>query len=128
MLRGFFRQGAGPGWALVGDSGHFKHPSTGQGISDAIEQAIYVSDALIAGEGLDGYDEWRDERAREHYEWSFNYGKFPKREVTDPLFAGLAADPDAAQAFRDTFSRLTRPRSDVFTEERIAEWFSPAKA
>ena len=46
MLRGFFRQASGPGWALVGDAGHFKHPATAQGISDAIEQAIHVADAL----------------------------------------------------------------------------------
>ena len=127
MLRGFFRRAAGPGWALVGDSGHFKHPSTGQGISDAIEQAFFVSDALDSGAGLDGYEAWRDERAREHYEWSFAYGRFPEPTVTDPLFAGLAADPEAGQAFRDSFSRLTRPRSDVFTGERMGRWFAEGK-
>jgi 2-polyprenyl-6-methoxyphenol hydroxylase-like FAD-dependent oxidoreductase len=124
MLRGYFRQASGPGWALVGDSGHFKHPSTGQGISDAIEQAYFVSDALASGAGLDGYEAWRDERAREHYEWSFAYGRFPEA-AGEPLFAGLAGDPEAGQAFRDSFSRLTRPRSDVFTGERLGRWFAP---
>ena len=109
MLRGFFRRAAGLGWALVGDSGHFKHPSTGQGISDAIEQAFFISEALANGAGLDAYEAWRDERAREHYEWSFDFGRFPKREVTNPLFAGLAADPEAGQDFRDTFTRQRRP-------------------
>ncbi|MGI8805626.1 MAG: NAD(P)/FAD-dependent oxidoreductase [Thermoleophilaceae bacterium] len=33
---GFFRQSAGPGWVLVGDAGHFKDPTPGQGISDAL--------------------------------------------------------------------------------------------
>jgi 2-polyprenyl-6-methoxyphenol hydroxylase-like FAD-dependent oxidoreductase len=56
MLRGFFRQANGPGWALVGDAGHFKNPSTAQGISDAIEQALHVADELTAGESLDGYE------------------------------------------------------------------------
>ena len=46
MLRGFFRPATGPGWALVGDAGHFKHPATAQGISDAIEQALHVADAV----------------------------------------------------------------------------------
>ena len=127
MLRGFFRRAAGPGWALLGDSGHFKHPSTGQGISDAIEQAIFVSDALASGEGLDGYETWRDERAREHYEWSFAYGRFPEPTISDPLFAGLAADPEAAQGFRDSFSRLTRPRSEVLTDERLSRWIAQGK-
>ena len=36
----------GPGWALVGDAGHFKHPGTAQGIGDAVEQAICVAESL----------------------------------------------------------------------------------
>jgi len=129
MLRGFFRQATGPGWALVGDAGHFKHPSTAQGISDAIEQALHVADALTGpGEDLSDYEAWRDERAREHYEWSFDYSRLPRPEVTRPIFAGLAADPEAGQAFRDTFTRLTRPRTDVLTPERLARWFAKAPA
>jgi 2-polyprenyl-6-methoxyphenol hydroxylase-like FAD-dependent oxidoreductase len=129
MLRGFFRQATGPGWALVGDAGHFKHPSTAQGISDAIEQAIHVADALTgADESLAGYGAWRDERAREHYEWSFDYGRLPKPDVTRPIFAGLAADPEAGQDFRDSFSRLARPRSDVLTGERLGRWFAGTPA
>jgi 2-polyprenyl-6-methoxyphenol hydroxylase-like FAD-dependent oxidoreductase len=129
MLRGFFRRAAGPGWALVGDAGHFKHPSTAQGISDAIEQSLHVADALTGDEeSLDGYEAWREDRAREHYEWSFDFGRFPKPEVAGPLFAGLAADPEAAQDFRDSFSRLTRPRTDVLTGERLGRWFAAAPA
>jgi hypothetical protein len=45
-MRGFFREATGRGWGLVGDAGHFKHPSTAQGISDAIEQALHVAEAL----------------------------------------------------------------------------------
>src|SRR4029079_2361231 len=67
MLRGYFSRGTGRGWALIGDSGHFKHPSTAQGIPDAIEQALWVSEALLEDRGLEGYESWRDERAAEHY-------------------------------------------------------------
>lgn len=124
MLRGFFRQATGPGWALVGDAGHFKNPSTAQGISDAIEQALHVADELTAGERLDGYEAWRDERAREHYEWSFDFARFPNPEVAGTVFAGLTTDPEASQNLRDALSRQLRPRSDVFTEERLGRWFS----
>lgn len=124
MLRGFFRRANGPGWALVGDSGHFKNPSTAQGISDAIEQALHVADELLAGENLDGYESWRDERAREHYEWSFDFARFAKPEVAGPVFAGMATDPEAGQNLRDALSRQLRPRSDVFTDERLGQWFS----
>ena len=50
MLRGFFRRACGPGWALAGDAGHFKHPVTAQGISDAVEQAWFVADALLGAD------------------------------------------------------------------------------
>jgi 2-polyprenyl-6-methoxyphenol hydroxylase-like FAD-dependent oxidoreductase len=126
MLRGFFRRPTGPGWALVGDACHFKNPSTAQGISDAIEQALHVAAELLEGESLDGYEAWRDERAREHYEWSFDFARFAKPEIVGPVFRGIAADPEAAQNLRDALSRRRRPRSDVFTDERLGEWFSAA--
>jgi hypothetical protein len=37
------------------------------------------------------------------------------------MFAGLAADPHAAQEWRDLFTRLRRP-SQVFTAERTSRW------
>jgi len=128
MLRGFFRQAVGPGWALVGDAGHFKNPSTAQGISDAIEQALHVAAALTADEDLSGYEAWRDDRAREHYEWSFDFARFPKPEVAGPVFDGLVADPEASQNLRDALSRRLRPRSGVFTNERLEKWFAAAAA
>ena len=36
---GYFREAAGPGWALLGDAGNFKDPAPAQGISDALRQA-----------------------------------------------------------------------------------------
>ncbi|HEV2858517.1 MAG TPA: NAD(P)/FAD-dependent oxidoreductase [Solirubrobacterales bacterium] len=124
MLRGFFRQPTGPGWALVGDACHFKNPSTAQGISDAIEQSLYVAGELLDGESLDGYEAWRDDRAREHYEWSFDFARFPNPKTSGPIFRGVAADPEAGQNLRDALSRQLRPRSDVFTQERLARWFA----
>lgn len=124
MLRGFFRQATGSGWALIGDAGHFKNPSTAQGISDAIEQSLHVADELTATDSLDGYEAWRDARAQEHYEWSFDFARLPKPEVSGPIFRGVASDPEAGQDLRDALSRQLRPRSDVFTDERLGRWFS----
>ena len=45
-LPGFFRQPYGPGWALVGDAGHHKHPITGFGMSDAFRDAELLASAL----------------------------------------------------------------------------------
>jgi 2-polyprenyl-6-methoxyphenol hydroxylase-like FAD-dependent oxidoreductase len=129
MLRGFFRRGAGPGWALIGDAGHFKNPSTAQGISDAIEQSLHVAAELTApGESLAGYESWRAERAREHYEWSFDFANFARPETAEPIFRGLAEDPQASQNLRDALSRRLRPKSDVFTKDRLGRWFSEVAA
>jgi 2-polyprenyl-6-methoxyphenol hydroxylase-like FAD-dependent oxidoreductase len=123
MMRGFFRQANGPGWALVGDAGHFKHPGTAQGISDAVEQAVYVAEALDGdGGGLEGYDDWRWSRSKQHYEWSFTYGSWPVPDVAHPYMSGLAGDPAAAQDWLDTFTRVRQP-SDVNTPERLNRWF-----
>jgi flavin-dependent dehydrogenase len=125
MLRGYFRRAAGPGWALVGDAGHFKHPVTGQGIGDAVQQAWFVADALLGADPeLAGYQRWREQRAAEHYEWSYRAAHWPDPERIGPLFAGLAADPPAAQEWRDLFTRRTRP-SEVYTAERVAAWTAP---
>jgi 2-polyprenyl-6-methoxyphenol hydroxylase-like FAD-dependent oxidoreductase len=127
MLRGYFRQAAGPGWALVGDAGHFKHPSTAQGIGDALEGAHHLAGALLGREAdLDAYEEQRDARAAEAYEWSFNFARFPRRGGGDAVFAGLEGDPEAAQDFRDVLSRMVDPRTQLFTPERLDRWFAPA--
>jgi 2-polyprenyl-6-methoxyphenol hydroxylase-like FAD-dependent oxidoreductase len=127
MLRGHFRQATGPGWALIGDAGHFKHPSTAQGIADALDQANYVAKGLLGADpGLSGYQQWRDQRAEAHYEWSFNFGRLPRREQAEPLYAGIAGDERAAQDFRDVFTRRIDPRSGLLTPERRERWFAAA--
>ncbi len=127
MLRGFFRRANGPGWALVGDACHFKHPATAQGISDAIEQAIYVADALNGEtEDLDGYEAWRDDRAAGFYEFSFQFGTLPRPETAGPIFGGIMSDPKTAQEMRDTMSRHVRPDS-LFSKENLEHWFAAAK-
>jgi 2-polyprenyl-6-methoxyphenol hydroxylase-like FAD-dependent oxidoreductase len=130
LMRGFFRRPTGPGWALLGDAAHFKHPGTAQGICDAVEQAIYIAEALSGSEpSLAGYEGWRDDRAAEHYDWSFAWGRFPHVETSRKLWSGWAAEPDAGQDLRDSFSRLVEP-SQVTSKERLARWFadSPAPA
>jgi uncharacterized protein (TIGR03083 family) len=120
MLRGHYRTATGPGWALLGDAGHFKHPVTAQGIGDAIEQAWHIGTTLAAGGDLDGYQEWRDQRAAEYYEWSFGLAAFARGRAA-ATFSGIASDPVASQEFLDTFTKRVRP-SRVTTRERVARW------
>jgi 2-polyprenyl-6-methoxyphenol hydroxylase-like FAD-dependent oxidoreductase len=123
LMRGYFRDPTGPGWALLGDACHFKHPGTAQGIADAVEQAVYIADALSGSRAsLADYESWRDARAAEHYEWSYAWGRFPPPE-SEPMFRGWATDEDAAQEIRDCLCRRIAP-SQVLTPERLARWFA----
>ena len=123
LLRGYFRTPTGPGWALLGDACHFKHPGTAQGIGDAVEQAVYVAEGLSGRDPeLEGYEEWRDRRASEHFDWSYAWGRFPT-PASETLFRGWATEADAGQDLRDSFSRQMEP-SQVMSEDRLARWFS----
>ena len=48
--------------------------------------------------------------------------------VLGSVFAGIAGDAEAAQDFRDSFSRLVRPRSGVLTPERPRRWLAAPRA
>lgn len=68
--RGFLRQAAGPGWALVGDAGYFRDPLTAHGITDALREAEFLARAVVAGgdDALLGFQAERDERVRRLFE------------------------------------------------------------
>lgn len=65
-LPGFFRQSAGPGWALVGDAGYFRDPISAHGITDALRDAEILADAVIAGRAAD-YPALRDALSSEFF-------------------------------------------------------------
>ena len=72
----FFRKPYGPGWALVGDAGYMKDPTTGLGIADAFRDAALLAKALDdvlsdrapGEEALATYQQQRDEAAGPMYE------------------------------------------------------------
>ena len=78
-LNGFMRRPWGPGWALVGDAGHFKDPISAHGITDAFLDAELLAAAIVAAAG--GADEaealWGYERLRD--------------SLSEPLFAAIDA-------------------------------------
>lgn len=59
-LPGFFRRAHGPGWALVGDAGHYNDPATAHGITGALRDAELLADAVI-DDDLQGYEDARDD-------------------------------------------------------------------
>jgi flavin-dependent dehydrogenase len=119
----FFRESAGPGWALVGDAGHFKDPAPGQGISDAFRQAEALAPVILgaindSAAALDAamkdWARWRDRDAAEHYWLATDFGAAGRApgvvvEVTRQLYQqGRSAE------LGDVFQHRAKP-SAVFT-------------
>jgi uncharacterized protein (TIGR03083 family) len=85
-----------------------------------VEQAFHLAATLTGGGDLSGYERWRNDRAAEHYDWSFNLARFGSAHAA-AYHAGLAADPVAGQEFLDLFTKRHRP-SQVYTRGRLARW------
>jgi 2-polyprenyl-6-methoxyphenol hydroxylase-like FAD-dependent oxidoreductase len=78
---GYFRRSAGPGWVLVGDAGHFKDPTPGQGIADALRQVARLAPTIEQALGGANTDQllhqwwrWRDQDAWEMYWFAHDMG------------------------------------------------------
>ncbi|MDX6649123.1 MAG: hypothetical protein QOJ97_1074 [Solirubrobacteraceae bacterium] len=123
-MHGFFRVSAGPGWALVGDAGHFKDPTPGQGIADALRQseklAAAIERALGGGSGtpdrvLHDWWRWRDEDGWEMYWFAHDMGAAgPTPPLLRQAQRRIAADPELTAAAVRIFNHDLRP-SQVFT-------------
>ena len=123
-LTGFFRPSAGPGWALVGDAGHFKDPTAGQGISDALRQAESLA-ATVAGRfdrgpaaldrALRDWWRWRDHDAWEMYWFAHDMGAAgPTRPWRREAQRRINAEPKATAAMVRVLNHELRP-SQLFT-------------
>jgi 2-polyprenyl-6-methoxyphenol hydroxylase-like FAD-dependent oxidoreductase len=125
---GFFRESAGPGWVLVGDAGHFKDPSPGQGISDALRQGERLAEAIVGGGGhpsatdaaLARWWRWRDRDAWEMHWFAHDLGAAgPVPVVFAEIVRGLAREPDGLRRAVDVFNHRVRP-SALLTPRRLA--------
>jgi flavin-dependent dehydrogenase len=124
---GYLRESAGAGWVLVGDSGHFKDPAPGQGISDALRQAEALAPRII--EGLGGDDAALDDGLREWWRWR-DEDAFEKHWFAQDLGAGGALPEVLAELLRrlhaqgrfgdfvEIFNHRLRP-SKVLTPPRL---------
>jgi menaquinone-9 beta-reductase len=59
-IRFFYRRPVGPGFALVGDAGHFKDFVTGHGITDALLDAKRLAAAIVDGGEIAFERYWRE--------------------------------------------------------------------
>lgn len=126
---GWFRESAGPGWVLVGDAGHFKDPTPGQGISDALRQAERLaSDIVAAWDGgpeevdraLSAWWRWRDRDASEMHWFASDLGAAGRvPAVFVEMIRTLAVEPDGLRRAFDVFNHRVRP-SQLLTPARLA--------
>lgn len=125
---GYFRPSAGPGWVLVGDAGHFKDFTPGQGISDALRQASTLGETITAGFGggpnldarLQDWWRWRDRDAHAMYWLAHDMGApgAPTPVVTRVL-RDIASDPAATDRFLAVINHSLSP-AKLFTPRRLA--------
>jgi len=88
--RYFFRRGAGPGWALVGDAGHHKEFVIGDGITEALLQAKSLAAAIVEG-GDGALTRWwraRDVEALPGYYWGRDEGTLAPVSELEELVVG----------------------------------------
>jgi 2-polyprenyl-6-methoxyphenol hydroxylase-like FAD-dependent oxidoreductase len=119
---GYFRRSAGPGWVLVGDAGHFKDFSPGQGISDALRQARQLADAIGHGLAVDGLDDamqqwwrWRDHDAYEMYWYAARMGAPGSATPwANSVLREVSSSADATRAFVQVLNHDIAP-SKLFT-------------
>jgi menaquinone-9 beta-reductase len=122
----FFREAAGPGWALVGDAGHFKDFTPGQGISDALRQVDQLVPAVVAGlEGdldaeLRHWWRWRDADAWDMYWFAADLGSpGASTPLETRVLRNVSRHPDGARDLLKVFDHQIPP-SALFTTPRLA--------
>ncbi len=133
-LPSYFRASSGPGWALVGDSGHFKDPVLGQGIRDALRYsriagemlAPVVDDQERTDATLRDWEAHRDRECLPAYHWGNRETRIERHTplVDEALvdFARLGRGNIA-----DAFSRRRNPEH-VLSPLRSVAWVARALA
>jgi flavin-dependent dehydrogenase len=131
---GYFRSAAGPGWALVGDAGHFKDPTPAQGISDALRQSERLATAIETGLGagtlqdeLTRWWRWRDQDAWEMYWMATDMGAATSQRLVTEMLRALSHESDGTERFLRVLNHEIAP-SKVFTATRALRTFAKVAA
>jgi flavin-dependent dehydrogenase len=124
-LRYFFRQAAGPGWALVGDAGLHKDPTPGLGISDALRDARALSQAILAGgddAALEHYWRERDVASVELYHFAKDMGELTYNNALNRvLFEKMVGREDLHARMVDVIDRRLSPYQ-AFSVGEVVRW------
>jgi 2-polyprenyl-6-methoxyphenol hydroxylase-like FAD-dependent oxidoreductase len=114
-----FRCPHGPGWALAGDAGVVMDSISAQGMTNALRDASYLSDAVVAGLGgrepladaLRGHRCRRDLAIRGMYDFTLGLATFAPATPAQRLFlAAVAADRQETERFLGAFTGIVAPQ------------------
>jgi 2-polyprenyl-6-methoxyphenol hydroxylase-like FAD-dependent oxidoreductase len=128
-LPNFYRDCAGPGWALVGDAAYHRDPLTGMGIGDAFLGAELLADALHRGlEGdlagaLASYQGELMERTGAVFEYTLISAALKDPEPQAALYRAISARPDLTQSLMNVLGGTASFRS-LFNARVIKEAMS----
>jgi 2-polyprenyl-6-methoxyphenol hydroxylase-like FAD-dependent oxidoreductase len=126
-LPNLYRDSAGPGWALAGDAGHRKDPSTGMGMSDAFLSADLLSAAIHDGllgvrpmdEALSDCQHRRDALTSNGYELTLATARLaPPSARLEAFYRAAAGRPDVVEQVFGVLGGSV-PIRDVFSDSRI---------
>lgn len=124
---GYFRESAGAGWVLVGDAGHFKDPTPGQGISDALRQGETLAATIVQGLGgsrsldaaLAEWWRWRDDDSFEMHWFCSDMGAAgPVPRPFLEMVRDFASRPNGLDPWFEILSHRLEP-SEVLTPARL---------
>ncbi len=130
----YFRHSQGPGWALAGDSGHFKDPVTAQGIRDALRFGRLLGEAVAPvldeparlDRALTAWEVDRDAQCLPMYQWANLLGR---NDAVSPIefaaYRWFAARSDGLTELTDAFNRVVSPQR-VFSPARVLRWAAAA--
>jgi 2-polyprenyl-6-methoxyphenol hydroxylase-like FAD-dependent oxidoreductase len=113
-----FRVPHGPGWALAGDAGVVMDSISAQGMTNALRDASYLSDAVVAGLGgrrpladaLRDRQRCRDRVIRGVYDFTLGLAAFRPATPAQRLFlAAVADDQKETDRFLGAFTGITPP-------------------
>jgi menaquinone-9 beta-reductase len=108
----YYRRPVGPGFALIGDAGHFKDFATGQGMTDALLDAERMASAVMDGREAAFLHYWRERDVATmplHFD-AIRQGTVGYNEpFVRCVISHMARDPKLAARLPDVLDRKLEP-------------------
>ncbi len=125
-LHFFMKQGVGPGWALVGDSGLHMDPTPGMGITDAFRDALALSEAIVEGGDKAMAVYWRrrdsDSIGLYHFAGDMGSAEF-NNPLTRMMFRRARNSPKSMRQMSEMMDRQIRP-IEMFPPATVLAWMA----